>query len=173
MKTLTLKIINFSDELKTIDTPTHMAPELILGNKEMPTFSSDVYSAGVVLWEMLSLESPFAGYRSLQVFKFYNEGRLLQMNDDWPESLKQILGKCLNRNPRERPSFSDIVATLERICEEFPYEDDEEEVDDEEYDGYDNEENNEHDNDDDNDPSSNLSQADGAQAPIPSSLFSS
>ena len=119
MKTSTLKIIDF----KTIDTSTYIAPEIILGNKEMPTFSSDVYSAGVILWEMLSLKSPFAGYRSLQVFQFYNEGRLLQMNDDWPESLKQILGKCLNRNPRERPSFSDIITYLERICEEFPYKD--------------------------------------------------
>jgi serine/threonine protein kinase len=123
MKTSTLKIIDFSDELKTIDTPTYMAPEIILGNKEMPTFSSDVYCAGVVLWEMLSLESPFAGYRSSQVFQFYNEGRLFQMNDDWPESLKQILGKCLNRNPRKRPSFSEIITYLERIREEFRYKD--------------------------------------------------
>ncbi len=172
MKTSILKIIDFSDERETKGTPTHMAPELILDYNEMPTYKSDIYSAAVVFWEMLSLESPFVGLRSTQVYQFHNEGSTLQMNEDWPVSIKEILGKCLNRNPRERPSFSDLVATLEIIRKEFPYEDDEED-DDEEYDGYDGEENDENDNDDDNDPSSNLSQADGAQAPIPSSLFSS
>ena len=171
MKTSILKIIDFSDERETKGTPTHMAPELILDYKEMPTYKSDIYSAAVVFWEMLSLESPFVGLRSKQVKNFHIEGGMLQMNEDWPQSIKEILGKCLSRNPRERPSFSDIVATLEKIREEFPYEDDD---DDEECDGYDDEENDEHDNDDDdNDPSSNVSQADGAQAPIPSSLFSS
>ena len=191
MRTSTLKIIDFSDERETKGTPSHMSPELILNLYEMPGFRSDVYSAGVVFWEMLSLENPFAGYRSPQVLQFHRENRMLQLNDEWPDSLKEILRQCLNADARQRPSFEQIVENLERIREEFPYYDEAEEYveDEEEHDGVDyeneteeedeeddNEEvNNEkddnlHNDNDNNDSSSNLPQADGA--PIPSSLFS-
>jgi serine/threonine protein kinase len=180
MKASILKIIDFSDERETKGTPSHMPPELILNLFEMPRKWSDVYSAGVIFIELLSLRVPFDGFRSTQVYQFHREGRtLLDENEEWPESIKEILRRCLNREASRRPSFEEILEYLESIRDEFPFDDDNEEEGEE--DGsesenvYNEEENNaenndeDDDDDDDNESSTNASQLDGA--PIPSSLI--
>lgn len=46
-------------------TPEYMAPEVIGGND--PTFASDLYSVGVILYEMLTGKTPFVGGSSIEV----------------------------------------------------------------------------------------------------------
>ena len=101
---------------------------------------------------------------------------MLDENEEWPKSIKEILRRCLNSEASRRPSFEEILEYLENIRDEFPYDDDNEEEEGEK-DGvecenvYNEEENNdeEDDDDDDNESSSNASPLDGA--PIPSSLI--
>ena len=177
MKSSILKIIDFSDERETKGTPSHMAPELVLNVFEMPRKWSDVYSAGVVFFELLSLRVPFGGFRSTEVYQFHRDGKsLLDESEEWPESIKEILRRCLNSEASKRPSFEEILDYLENIRDEFPFDDDNEEEEEGEEDGvecenvYNEEENHdEDDDDDDNESSSNASPLD--DAPIPSSLI--
>ena len=171
MKASILKIIDFSDERETKGTPSHMPPELILNLFEMPRKWSDVYSAGVIFIELLSLRVPFDGFRSTQVYQFHREGRtLLDENEEWPESIKEILRRCLNREASRRPSFEKILEDLDKIRDEFSFDDDNEAengVNSENV--YNAEENKTENSDQDNGSNSTASQLD--DAPIPSSLI--
>ncbi len=125
MKSSILKIIDFSDERETKGTPSHMAPELVLNVFEMPRKWSDVYSAGVVFFELLSLRVPFDGFRSTEVYQFHREGKsLLDESEEWPESIKKILRRSLKSEASSRPSFEEILKDLENIRGEFPFDDD-------------------------------------------------
>ncbi len=82
MKSSILKIIDFSDENKTKGTPSrlrvrrsHMAPEL--WSDKMPNKQSDVYSAGVILIELISLKGLFDGYKEVNIAYFHVQGRTL------------------------------------------------------------------------------------------------
>ena len=50
-------------------TPAWMAPELL--NAKQITTKADVYSFGIVLWEMLTRKHPYQGYSTFQVSKVY------------------------------------------------------------------------------------------------------
>jgi serine/threonine protein kinase len=164
-----LKIIDFSDENKTYGTPSHMAPEL--WSDEKPNKQSDVYSAGVILIELISLKVLFDGFEWYNIVYFHMQGKtLLDENEEWPESIKEILRRCLNREASRRPSFEKILEDLDKIRDEFSFDDDNEAengVNSENV--YNAEENKTENSDQDNGSNSTASQLD--DAPIPSSLI--
>ena len=123
MKTAILKIIDFSDETHTYGTATHMAPEIILNETGFlkPNKLSDAYSFGVIIWELLTLKKPFDGYRTIQVIQFHQNKKMLPIEEDWTQSIKDILKRCLSIDANGRPSFSEIVEYLKRILDEFPF----------------------------------------------------
>jgi len=91
----------------------------------MPRKWSDVYSAGVVFFELLSLRVPFDGFRSTEVYQFHRDGKsLLDESEEWPESIKKILRRSLKSEASSRPSFEEILVDLEKIRDEFPFDDD-------------------------------------------------
>ena len=50
-------------------TPVWMAPELL--DAKQITAKADVYSFGIMLWEMLTRKQPYQGYSTFQVSKVY------------------------------------------------------------------------------------------------------
>ncbi len=77
-----------------VGTPRYMSPEQIAGGQEKPDHRSDIYSLGVTLYELLTLEPPFEGDTQQQV-------------------IGQILGKEARR-PRQIDRH--IPADLDTIC---------------------------------------------------------
>ncbi|OHT02315.1 TKL family protein kinase [Tritrichomonas foetus] len=100
-------------------TPNYMAPEFIQG--EEYTLSADVYSFGLILWEMLTGEVPFAGLESAQVI--YNVVIQQQrpiIPENTPIYLQKLIESCWAHNPHERPTFSQIIPLFEDGTIEFP-----------------------------------------------------
>ncbi len=85
------------------------------------TLKSDVWSYGVVLWEMLSLgQEPYAGQDYEEAVKHLRAGGRLDMPQeavgvDWAERLYKdvVLQMCWKSETADRNSFADIVAELE------------------------------------------------------------
>ncbi|XP_064964427.1 serine/threonine-protein kinase EDR1 isoform X7 [Musa acuminata AAA Group] len=88
-------------------TPEWMAPELI--RNEPFTEKCDIFSLGVIIWELCTLNRPWEGIPSVQViYAVANEGTRLEI----PEGpLGKLISDCW-AEPHERPSCQEILARL-------------------------------------------------------------
>ncbi|NWT37078.1 INSR protein, partial [Rissa tridactyla] len=88
-----------------------MAPESLKDG--VFTTYSDVWSFGVVLWEISSLaEQPYQGLSNEQVLKFVMDGGYLDQPDSCPERLHSLMQMCWQYNPKMRPTFIEIIEML-------------------------------------------------------------
>lgn len=86
--------------------------------------SVDVYSFGVLLWELCSLEKPFSGYCSKKhMTNVIIGGERPKMDHShtafWPVYLQSLIKICWSSNPDERPVFEVIKTRLELAIEEL------------------------------------------------------
>ncbi|XP_030020802.2 mitogen-activated protein kinase kinase kinase 12 [Manduca sexta] len=99
-------------------TVAWMAPEVI--RHEPCSERVDVWSYGVVLWELLTQEVP---YRNLETHAIMwgvgTDTIMLPIPSTCPDSLQLLLNQCWNRTPRNRPPFKIIAAHLELAGEEL------------------------------------------------------
>ncbi|XP_075887762.1 insulin-like growth factor 1b receptor isoform X2 [Nelusetta ayraudi] len=77
------------------------------------TICSDVWSFGVVLWEIATLaEQPYQGLSNEQVLRFVMEGGLLEKPQNCPDMLFELMRMCWQYNPKMRPAFVEIISSL-------------------------------------------------------------
>lgn len=78
------------------------------------TSHSDVWSFGVVLWEIVTLaEQPYQGSSNDQVLQDVIIGRRLEIPKNCSETLKSIMLSCWKKKPLQRMTFMQIVTSLE------------------------------------------------------------
>ncbi|KAL5289859.1 EPHA5 family protein [Megaselia abdita] len=91
------------------------APEAIAFRKF--TSASDVWSYGVVLWEVMSYgERPYWNWSNQDVIKSIEKGYRLPAPMDCPEALYQLMLDCWQKQRTHRPSFTSIVSTLDNLA---------------------------------------------------------
>eukprot|EP01102_Stenamoeba_stenopodia_P009474 TRINITY_DN2796_c0_g2_i2.p1 TRINITY_DN2796_c0_g2~~TRINITY_DN2796_c0_g2_i2.p1 ORF type:complete len:572 (-),score=128.79 TRINITY_DN2796_c0_g2_i2:239-1954(-) len=94
-------------------TPGYMAPEVI--NSQKYTEKVDVYSFGVILWELITRQAPYAGIKPLQVLFAVVQGSRPQIPYNCPPGLSQLITSCWHHNPDRRPHFVDIITILKSL----------------------------------------------------------
>jgi len=99
-------------------TVEYAAPEVLRG--EPYSEKCDVWSFGVVLWEMLSAQRPFQGMHSVSIIAGVSLGRLSLPplpEDVASGALRDLVERCCQQEAAARPSFVEILTLLE---EEHP-----------------------------------------------------
>ena len=80
-----------------------MAPEVVTG--EGYTEKSDIYSYGIVLWEIVTHKIPYEGQGELNVISAIVEGVTPEFPANTPEDYLAIALLCLKTDPQLRPPF--------------------------------------------------------------------
>lgn len=90
------------------------APEAIAYRKF--TSAADVWSYGVVMWEVMSYgERPYWNWSNQDVIKAVDKGFRLPPPMDCPEMLYQLMVDCWQKERGNRPKFSAIVKSLDKL----------------------------------------------------------
>ncbi|POM59685.1 TKL protein kinase [Phytophthora palmivora] len=85
-----------------------MAPE-VLGNQKY-TEKADVFSFGIVIWEIVTGECPYDGMSQIQAaLGVLNRNLRPNIPRDCPPFFSRLMKACWNRQPELRPSFPHIV----------------------------------------------------------------
>uniref|UniRef100_A0A3B5MFD9 Mitogen-activated protein kinase kinase kinase 12 n=1 Tax=Xiphophorus couchianus TaxID=32473 RepID=A0A3B5MFD9_9TELE len=101
-----------STKMSFAGTVAWMAPEVI--RNEPVSEKVDIWSFGVVLWEMLTGEVPYKDVDSSAIiWGVGNNSLQLPVPDSCPDSFKLLLKQCWNCKPRNRPSFRQILLHLD------------------------------------------------------------
>ncbi|XP_076875754.1 tyrosine-protein kinase transmembrane receptor ROR2 isoform X2 [Brachyhypopomus gauderio] len=88
-----------------------MSPEAITYGKF--STDSDIWSYGVVLWEIFSYGlQPYCGYSNQDVIEMVRNRQVLSCPDDCPAWIYTLMLECWNEFPARRPRFKDIHARL-------------------------------------------------------------
>jgi hypothetical protein len=102
-----------------LGTPDYLAPELIVG--KAATFACDLYSLGVVLYEMLTGIPPFSGEDTVKVLKNHLERTpedISRLLPEAPEGLSLIISRAMAKRPEDRfQSAGQFAQTLEAIAD--------------------------------------------------------
>ncbi|KAJ6690839.1 SERINE/THREONINE-PROTEIN KINASE TNNI3K-RELATED [Salix koriyanagi] len=96
----------------------YMAPEIY--NDEIFDRSADAYSFGVILYEMLEGVQPFHPKTPEEAVKLMClEKKRPQFKikvRSYPPELRELIDECWHSEPVVRPTFSEIITRLDRIC---------------------------------------------------------
>lgn len=98
-----------------IGTVAYMSPEQTLG--QPLDARSDVFSFGVVLYELIAGRRPFDGNTDLEVMKAVAQGASTPLPQDIPDALRNVIEKALEKDPAERyQSMRELVVDLRRVA---------------------------------------------------------
>lgn len=92
-------------------TRRYMAPEVA---QVLPYgLSADVYSFGILMWEVLALKAPFEKFSREKHYKeVMIEGKRPKVPKAWPFDLQNLVEKCWHQDPSERPTFRTVCEQI-------------------------------------------------------------
>jgi len=105
-----------AEEMKRIrGSPAFMSPEALMGNELTP--KTDVYSFGMILWELMTGKSPYDDL-SIESFEqlieeICQKGTREKIPDNCPSSFKKLIQSCWAPLPEQRPTMLNLITQLD------------------------------------------------------------
>lgn len=100
-------------------TPLYMSPELVTNDPVSKgpkyTFKTDIWSAGVSIYEMAALSGPFAGQSMAALSNAVRSGRYKPLPAMYSSGLRQFIASLLQIDPLKRPDAAEAL----QICNEW------------------------------------------------------
>ncbi|XP_070550560.1 tyrosine kinase receptor Cad96Ca-like [Ptychodera flava] len=91
-----------------------MAPEALWSSEF--SVESDIWSFGVVVWEIVTLgNTPYPGMSAKEVIEYLKQGSRMVRPNYCNEDLYLLMMNCWSQKPTRRPKFKDLVHELEEM----------------------------------------------------------
>ncbi|KAM9445764.1 raf-1 proto-oncogene, serine/threonine kinase a isoform 1-T1 [Clarias gariepinus] len=103
-----------------------MAPEVIRMQDNNPySFQSDVYSYGIVMFELMTGELPYSHIANrdqiiFMVGRGYLSPDLTKLYKSCPKAMKRLVADCIKKSKDERPLFPQILSSIELLQHALP-----------------------------------------------------
>ena len=92
----------------------YISPEIMQGKEY--TYSTDIWSLGILIYELCLLEHPQKKYR-INNMKYMN-GMIPELNDkDYSSELSNLIKRMLSVDPEKRPTASEVLDIVEKLLE--------------------------------------------------------
>jgi serine/threonine protein kinase len=106
---------SLTDSLDVLGSPLYMSPEQFRAAKQVDE-RADIWSMGVILYKLLTNESPFQGETMGQLFASVQNSEppsVRSLRPEVPAGLEQVIDRCLRKEPEDRyASASDLARAL-------------------------------------------------------------
>jgi len=107
------QVYNLSGETGSL---RYMAPEV--ADARPYNHKVDVYSFGMIVWELLSYEKPFEGMDRQQFYeRVVHGGERPPLSKRLPVKWSQLITQCWSADAEQRPDFSSLAKTLKEMVE--------------------------------------------------------
>eukprot|EP01119_Soliformovum_irregulare_P019163 TRINITY_DN6013_c0_g1_i1.p1 TRINITY_DN6013_c0_g1~~TRINITY_DN6013_c0_g1_i1.p1 ORF type:complete len:118 (-),score=25.02 TRINITY_DN6013_c0_g1_i1:13-366(-) len=88
------------------------APETLTHARQ--SVASDVWSFGIVLWEVFSYGGrPYPGMNNIEATDYVLAGNVMKAPSGCPAEIYSLMVDCWNMKPQERPLFPEILSRIE------------------------------------------------------------
>jgi len=105
------RLENTLDKAKTvIGTPYYLSPEIIM-NKPY-SFQSDIWSMGVLLYEMCLLKMPFDAKSMPMLTLKIIKGDYIALPIEFSKDIRELVSSILIVDPKKRPKIDDLLSKL-------------------------------------------------------------
>lgn len=104
-----------------LGTPAYAAPEALVNPRVGP--AADRYALGIMLFEMLAGQRPYAeitGLALLEAHRFEPLPDLMGLRPHVPAALWRLIQRLCDKAPEARPEDGEVLAQLKSLQEEFP-----------------------------------------------------
>jgi serine/threonine protein kinase len=111
-----LKNLSSSENKGRIGTPHWMPPEIMKGKKYLE--ASDVFSYGMIVWELITNEIPYYGMTPNQIIGIVADcGKIVEIPSVGHTALRTLIKHCLAYQPERRPTFDYIIKYLDKVLQ--------------------------------------------------------
>ena len=115
--------ISSREEKHILGTVNYLAPEVILNRKY--SIQSDIYSCGIIFYELLTGELPFSGKNAQEVIDAHASGKMVSVKyrllDNYSKDIDYVINKALSRSTSNRyKSDKEFIADLKKIKNREP-----------------------------------------------------
>ena len=95
---------------KAAGTYRWMAPE---AKGKKVNSKCDLFSFSIVVWELVEHKLPFPEESDIDALIHYVSGERPNLTHDLPEYLQTLIKSCWSQNPYDRPTFAEIIISLD------------------------------------------------------------
>ncbi|KAL0209978.1 hypothetical protein P9112_010062 [Eukaryota sp. TZLM1-RC] len=110
----TSRVIASNSTLPSANAYTAKYAALEVLNEE-PVKASDIYSIGVLLYELLTNEVAFKGFNQFTLLGAKYQGKSLKFSENVPPVLVNLINRCMSNEISERPNIDQILEILENL----------------------------------------------------------
>lgn len=106
-------LLTSTQDHQVVGTLAWLAPELFQRNS-VYSFQSDMYSLGMVLWEIAARKIPFSDAQGKQelIIQWISMGEREKIPHDTPKNINDLIEQCWDAEPMKRPSAAQAVEAL-------------------------------------------------------------